>query len=309
MTETRVVPLSDVGFLDLGPMKDKLFLIKAGFLARYRGTTRRDYETDLDVFFTWCRRMDLDPLLAKRAHMEFYLRYLEKTGWASSTISRRFGTVAGMYRFAVIDELLDKDPTLAVTRPKVQYDEQKCTYLTPLDFGRFTAAAEQMGPVPHALTCLLGLNALRIAEACSLNIEAMTTEAGYDVINFVGKGGDTYAAPLSIPAMRAVRTVIGDRDIGPILINKWGNRMTRANATLIIRHIARSAKVSEDISPHSLRRSFATTAVAVGIPLRDVQVALRHKDIKTTMRYDKGSQSHDRNATHRMASYIAGMNG
>lgn len=305
----EIISAADVGFLQLRAAPDLLFLIKHGYLAKYKGTTRRDYETDLEVFLAWCRRMGLDPLEAKRAHMEFYLRWLEESGWKSATISRRFGVVAGMYRYAVIDELLDKDPTIAVDRPKVNFEEQKRTYLTPLEFGRFTAAAEEMGLIPHALTCILGLNALRIAEACSLNIEAMSVESGYDVIHFRGKGGDTYAAPLAVPTMRAVRAVIGDRTEGPILLNKWGRRMTRANATLIIRHIARSACVNEDISPHSLRRSFATTGVAVGIPVRDLQITLRHRDIKTTMRYDRGSHGHDRNATHRMASYIAGMNG
>jgi integrase/recombinase XerD len=311
MTNAIAVPLSDVGYIELNtqPTTDKLTLIRAGFLARYRGTTLRDYQADLNVFFAWAQHVDLDPLEAKRPHMELYLRYLEGTGWSSSTIGRRFGTVACMYRFAVLDELLEKDPTIAVKRPKVQNDERRCTYMTALDFGRFTAAAKLMGPVPYALTCLLGLNALRIAEACSLNIEAITNEEGYDVINFIGKGGNTYAAPLSIPAMKAVRAVTAGRDEGPILLNRWGNRMTRSNAHVIIRHIAEAAVIDTHLSPHSLRRTFATTASNVGIPVQDIQEVLRHSQVNTTMRYIKRSAGHDRSATHRMAAYVAGMNG
>lgn len=92
----EIVLGSEVGFLQLRASTDKLSLIRAGYLARYRGTTRKDYETDLEVFFKWARRLGLDPLDAKRGHMEFYLRWLEETGWSSSTVSRRFGTVAGM---------------------------------------------------------------------------------------------------------------------------------------------------------------------------------------------------------------------
>src|SRR4051794_28150644 len=97
---TALVP-SDVGFLAYGASSDKLFLIKHGFLSGYKGTTYRDYTTDLDVFLGWCERRQLDPLTATRAHLQFYMRWLEETGWASSTVSRRFGTVACMYRYAV----------------------------------------------------------------------------------------------------------------------------------------------------------------------------------------------------------------
>lgn len=304
-----IVTPSEVGFLQLRSAQDPLFMMKAGFLSKYKGQTRKDYEADVEIFFGWCRRMGLNPLEAKRPHIEFYIRWLEETGWAKSTISRRYGTVAVMYKTTARDDLIAKDPCEAVDRPEVNLDEQKRTILTPLEYGRFTAAAAEFGPTAQAMVFLLGVNALRIAEACSLNIEAMTIEGGYDVINFIGKGGKQFAAPLSVPAMRAVRAAIGTRTEGPILLNEWGNRMRRANATLLIRKIAASAKVNTDISPHSLRRTCATTAARMGIPVQDIQALLRHRQINTTMRYIKKTGGHEHNATHQIAAFLGGMGG
>lgn len=308
-TQHTLVP-AQVGYLDIpgrvGPATDQLRLAIASFLAGYRGRTRDGYEYDLNVYLNWCRRPDADnpsfalaPLEAKRGHLELYVRWLEQTGWATATCAKRYDTVRGFYRAADRDELLPgKDPCTWVKRPVVDTDGQKRTFLNPLDFGRFMAAAKEHGPQPYALACLLGLNALRIAEACSLNIEDITVDGGYDVIHFLGKGGGSYAVPLSVPVMRAVHDAIDDRTEGPLLLTKWRTRMTRPAA---------SAGVTTDLSPHSLRRSYATTAVAVGIPIRDVQVTLRHRSMNTTAIYDRGGKSHDRNSTHRVASFISGM--
>lgn len=317
MSHAIAVPVSEVGYLDLRQDTDPLMLAFYGFLAAYKGGTRKDYEHDLKIYLEWCASIGLAPLAAKRGHLESYVRWMEtqrdpRTGrlWASSTICRRYDTIRGFYRAADRDELLPgKDPATWVKRPKVDHDSQRRTYLNALEFGQFMAQAEIAGPIPFALASLLGLNALRISEACSLNIEEMTVDQGYDVINFIGKGGKWFAAPLSVPVMRAVRAVVGDRTEGPVLLNQWGNRMTRANADRIIKQIARDAKVNSDISPHSLRRTYVTTASAVGISMRDVQITLRHKHLNTTMIYDRGTGSHDRNSTHRLSSFVFGIVG
>ena len=73
------------------------------FLARYRGDTLRAYRQDLKAYLTWCQQHDLQPLQAQRPHLELYLRWMEQRGYAPATIGRRFATVAGFYRYAVID--------------------------------------------------------------------------------------------------------------------------------------------------------------------------------------------------------------
>jgi site-specific recombinase XerD len=106
----------------------------AGFLARYRQPTRSAYSRDLLCFWQRCADHQLPPLAVRRPHLELYLRDLEARGYAPATVSRRLSTVAGMFRYAVIDELVTADPTMAVTRPRVPWEGQHRTVLHPLEF-------------------------------------------------------------------------------------------------------------------------------------------------------------------------------
>lgn len=85
-----------------------LDLAVAGFLARYMGSTFTDFRTDLRHFTTWCEQHGLPPMQATRPHLEVYVRWLEQQGGASSTVARRFGTVALFYKYATLDELIAK---------------------------------------------------------------------------------------------------------------------------------------------------------------------------------------------------------
>jgi integrase/recombinase XerD len=294
----------DLGVLDtMDPMK----LATYGFLAKYKGRTLEAYTLDLKHFFAWCDQHNLRPLQATRPHLELYLRSLEQDGYASATINRRFNTVALFYKYALRDEIIAKDPAAYIDRPKIDSEGQRRTFLPPLQFGVFMAQAETMGVMPYAIACLLGLRGLRIGSACSLNVTDVHEQRGYDVITFIAKGGKLTTMPLPVPAMRAVRAAIGDREQGPLLLNTWGGRMDRASATRWIKKIAAAAAVDTDITPHSLRRSFITTGLASGVPARDMQLAAGHANINTTMIYDRRTYSHDRDAAHRVSGHLAGF--
>jgi len=112
----------------------------AGFLARYREPTLSAYRRDLLCFWQWCADHQLPPLAVRRPHLELYLRDLETRGYAPATISRRLSTVAGLFKYAVIDELVATNPTMAVTRPRVPWEGQRRTVLHPLEFAARAAA-------------------------------------------------------------------------------------------------------------------------------------------------------------------------
>jgi len=85
-------------------------LALAGFLAGYRGLTREAYTLDLRQFTTWCRGRSLPLFAVRRADIESFARDLEARGRARSTVTRRLCTIAGFYRYAVEEELLDHSP-------------------------------------------------------------------------------------------------------------------------------------------------------------------------------------------------------
>ena len=94
----------------------------AGFLAGYSGLTRDAYALDLRQYTSWCQQHGLHLFQARRADIECFGRDMETRGQARSTIARRLFTVAGFYRYAVEEELLEHSPAVHVRRPRLDYE-------------------------------------------------------------------------------------------------------------------------------------------------------------------------------------------
>ena len=94
----------------------------AGFLAGYSGLTRDAYALDLRMFTAWCQQHGLRLFQARRADIECFGRQMEAHGRARATIARRLCTIAGFYRYAVEEELLEHSPAVHVRRPRLDYE-------------------------------------------------------------------------------------------------------------------------------------------------------------------------------------------
>jgi site-specific recombinase XerD len=171
-------------------------LALAGFLAGYSGLTRQAYELDLRQYATWCRQHQLHLFQARRADIELFARDLEARGRARATITRRLCTVAGFYRYAVEEELLEHSPAAHVRRPRLDY-ESHVTGLDRNELGALLAAADLGPPAEHALVSLLALNGLRVSEATGADIEALGVERGHRTLVITRKGGKVVTIPLA----------------------------------------------------------------------------------------------------------------
>lgn len=287
--------------------QDRSSYAAAAFLIRYREPTLSAYRADLRCFWQWCADQQIEPLSARRAHIELYLRALERKGYAAATIRRRLSTISGLFTFAVIDELIERNPTVSVQRPRIDWEAQRRTVLHPLEYAAILSAARAHSCRAHALVALLGMLGLRVSEACALRIDDLHDAAGYQVLHVLGKGHKTAEIPLPIPVLRAVQDVIVGRSAGPILATRTGRAMTRAGAARMLTALARRAGVTARVSPHALRRTFCTAGLLSGVPLRDMQYAMRHADARTTIRYDMSRSNLDRHAAHHVAAYLSSM--
>jgi integrase/recombinase XerD len=192
-----------------------------------------------------------------------------------------------------------------IRRPKIDTDSPTLG-LDRMELAAFIAQAAAAGAMDHALACLLGLLGLRVAEACSIDIEDLSTERGHRIVTVVGKGSKRAVIPLPPRVARAVDLAAGERFSGPLLLTRAHNRMNRQAATRIVRRLAKAAGVTKHISPHSLRHSFITCALDAGVALRDVQAAARHADPRTTTRYDRARNNLDRHASYIVTAFVAG---
>ncbi len=122
-----------------------------------------------------------------------------------------------------------------------------------------------------------------------------------------GRARSRAEIPLPIPVLRAVKAATEGRTAGPILLSGKGEALTRGAASRLLHRVVVEAGVSSPASPHTLRRTFCTAGLISGVPLRDMQYAMRHAEARTTIRYDMARANLDRHAAHSVAAYLAGM--
>jgi integrase/recombinase XerD len=286
---------------------DQLRLAVAAYLARFQGSSREHTESDLHCYLAWCAGRGLDPLIARRPHLELYIRWMQEVRrFKPSTVSRRFSVVAGFYRTCVIDGLLEHSPAEHVRRPAVPAESPTLGF-THLQFeALLTAARVSPKRCDFALVAMLGLLGLRICEATGADIADLGEEHGHRVLRACGKGTKVVLVPLPPAVGRAIDRATGARTGGPILLNARGARMDRHAATRRLRRLAEVAGVQiTRPHPHMLRHTFVTTMLDAGVDLRDVQIAARHADPRTTMRYDRARKNLDRHPNYILAAYMA----
>jgi site-specific recombinase XerD len=299
--------LASVPSRPLAPFTDRLRLAVAAYLTRFKGTSRTHTESDLRCYLVWCAERGLDPLAAQRPHLELYIRWMQEIRrFKPSTVSRRFSVAAGFYRTCVLDGVLEHSPAEHVRRPSVPAESPTLGF-THLQFeALLTAARESANPCDFALVAMLGLLGLRIFEATSADIADLGEEHGHRVLRVCGKGTKIVLVPLPPAVGRAIDRAAELRDCGPILLNTRGARMDRHAATRRLRHLAEAAGIQiARAHPHMLRHTYVTTMLDAGADLRDVQIAARHADPRTTMRYDRARNNLDRHPNYILAAYMA----
>jgi site-specific recombinase XerD len=173
-------------------------LALAGFLAGYSGLTREAYELDLRQYTSWCHQHHLRLFQVRRADIECFARDLETRGRARATITRRLCTIAGFYRYAVEEDLLDHSPAAHVRRPRLDY-ESHATGLDRNELGALLVAAALGSAADHALISLLALNGLRVSEATGASIEALGLERGHRTLVITRKGRQGGHHPAGAP--------------------------------------------------------------------------------------------------------------
>jgi len=119
-------------------------------------------------------------------------------GTAASTIDRRLSTVCGFYRFAHIDGRIGSNPAQYVRRPKVPPNEGRG--MDRAELGTFLFTAERFDLDHAALAVLLGLNGLRVSEACGTNIEDLAFQRGHRTLAILGKGNKPADGPAVLGA-------------------------------------------------------------------------------------------------------------
>jgi len=210
--------------------------------------------------------------------------------YAPSTVARTLVAVRGLHKFLVREGLTANDPSTEVTGPRPKRALPKA--LTMRQTEALLAAPVGDEPVAlrdRALLELLYAAGLRISELVDLDVDDIDVVAR--TVRCIGKGDKERVVPIGRPAGQVVDAwlVRGRPAMAPktaaLLVNRRGGRLTRQGAWKILKKHAEAAGLSEAVSPHTLRHSFATHLVDNGMDVRYVQELLGHASVNTTQVY------------------------
>ncbi len=219
-----------------------------------------------------------------------YIQTLKKGGFESSSISRKISAIKAFHKYISNDlEIID----VAQTLKKPKKEEKLPIVLTVEEIDMMFNTIKGSEPMDLRNRCMLEFlygSGLRISEL--LDLKTANIHLHNKELKIIGKGNKERVVPLSDMSIDAFNKWMSNgRPNFPtkpgnyIFINKSGDKLTRQGVWKLIKEIAKNAGITKEISPHTLRHSFATHLLNNGFNLRYVQFLLGHKDISTTQIY------------------------
>ena len=279
----------------------------------YAENTIAAYQNDLNQFYQhtqadeaqWESWADV-----KKDLIITYIDQLKNSGdYASSTVARKVAAIKSFFHFLVAEGDLSEDPTIALDPPKVKKRLPKA--ISPTEIERLLQApANQTGPKAQrdlALLEMLYASGMRVTELVSLNTSDLDLEDQDGSVRVKGKRANAKerSIPITGEALRVVSEYINngreqllqDPNEPAVFLNNRGQRLTRQGLWLIIKYYVESVGISGEVTPHTLRHSFAAHKLSQGQSLQDIQKLLGHANISTTQVYTHLSQENEK-ASH-----------
>lgn len=183
-----------------------------------------------------------------------------------------------------------------VTRP-----ESRCMQRRRDEARQRVARARQ----DFAVLQVMATVGIRVGALCSLDVASLHVTSGTASLRYIRKGNKTTNTSLPTDTLLIVMKHLDGRVDGPLFRNDYGNRITRAGVARIINRIAASVGITHVVTPHGMRRTFATTARRLGASQGEVQQALNHVDQRTTSLYEMDKDSGGGAARHLVADLLS----
>ena len=277
--------------------------VKAEYL-RYIKTEKRlsantvdAYERDFDEFMHYIRRhYEVTAEAVEGVMIERYMAWLYSKGRSSASQARRLSGIKSFYNFLLLSDRIEQLPTDSVDSPKAERLLPDVLTVEEIDamlatFNLNTAK----GCRDSAIVEVLYSTGIRVSELTSLRINNLFFGEGY--IRIIGKGDKQRIVPIGSAARDKIQLYMEHRkpkhsSEATLFLNNRGEPLTRVMVFNIIRRAAALAGIEKQISPHTLRHSYATHLLEGGANIRQVQELLGHESISTTEVYTHLDRKH-----------------
>jgi integrase/recombinase XerD len=260
--------------------------------------TVQSYRRDLEQYYTYIKEEmqilswdDVDQQLVIQ-----YLYFLKDKGRTTATLARQLSSIRAFCRFLMREKRTSHDPSYMVDTPKIERQMPKV--LSTAEIDQLLASPEKGTPKgmrDEAMLEVIYAAGLRVTELIQLNVNDIQLSMGF--LRCVGRGKERII-PLGKPAIRALEVYLENgrgrflknEETEALFLNQRGERLTRQGFWKILKGLQIEAGIEKEITPHTLRHSFATHLLENGADIRAVQEMLGHADISTTQLYSRVSK-------------------
>ncbi len=254
--------------------------------------TVQAYRRDLEKFYGYAATRDIRSFSQlNEEDVEEYKLYLNAQGLSSSSVSRSLSSLRGLFQYLLSVGLADTNPAKNVHNDKVVRKE--LNVLTSKEVEALLSQPDVndiKGIRDKAMLELLYATGIKVSELIGLDLKDLNLSVS---CIHCGEGENERLIPLYPVAMKAVTTYLeksrmilaASTDENALFVNLFGERLSRQGFWKILKSYVASAKITKDITPHTLRHSFATHLLENGADIHDIQEILGHRDLSSTQRY------------------------
>jgi integrase/recombinase XerD len=263
--------------------------------------TLMSYERDLKSYIRYLKNVESVESLndVQRVHIIHFLGFLKDQGKSAKTLARHVASIRAFHQFLLRDKAVNEDPTVHIETPKSERSLPKVLSLQEVE--KLLDSPNKQGHFgirDKAMLELLYATGIRVSELIGIDIENVHLTMGF--VRVIGKGNKERIIPVGRTASEAIKRYLDHgrphfiakkHQSDALFLNHQGNRLTRQGFWKILKKLTKEAGIEKELTPHTLRHSFATHLLENGADLRAVQEMLGHADISTTQIYTHVSKT------------------
>lgn len=254
--------------------------------------TLESYLRDVNQFAFFCDNLKLRSISSvKQAHISDYIASLQKSGKSNATTTRVLASLRCYFSFLVSQGLCNESPVVGVKQvkqekklPEILTSKEISVLLSQPDVNDLKGCRDK------AMLELLYATGIKVSELISIDVSDLNLQIG---ILHLRTGKTERVVPMYPEAIKALtnycnnvrEVVVMDKNTTELFTNMNGQPMTRQGLWKIIKYYAEKANINKDITPHTIRHSFAAHLLENGAPLKDIQEILGHSDLSSTQVY------------------------